>query len=460
MPTEELFGLNDLEFLHNESRTTSDGRRSNLFHFRYNGEVQDVCPDCGSKLYKHGTRHLVVTDTPFGGVPTDLDIEYPRKRCGYCSHIWQPTFDFVDEKHKMTRRALADIAQHALRNTFADVSRDYVLAENTIKNVFVDVMNEFRDNLRFRTPSFLGMDELKIKGKFITVITDLEHRTMFDMLKQRNQNYLLEYFSQLSEPEKVLWVCTDMYRPFEKVIAQFLPNARWAIDHFHVVMKANEALDTVRRTVQDDMTKADRVFTKKVTAYVLKTRYKKLKPDQAEAIKNLRDNPTVAPMATAFDLKEDFFNIYDDNLESKENAQKAFEDWEKSIPKDKIYEPFRTLAATVHHFYEQIFNFWDCPIAISNGFTECSNRLIRETNLRGRGYTFEILRARTLYKNTNMHNLIENDMITESLGPIIQESGENFVIEGESEDEEFEDDYEFPVPELTIDSETGELIET
>lgn len=68
MPTEELFGLNDLEFLHNESRTTSDGRRSNLFHFRYNGEVQDVCPDCGSKLYKHGTRHLVVTDTPFGGV--------------------------------------------------------------------------------------------------------------------------------------------------------------------------------------------------------------------------------------------------------------------------------------------------------------------------------------------------------------------------------------------------------
>ena len=29
-----------------------------------------------------------------------------------------------------------------------------------------------------------------------------------------------------------------------------MPNARWAIDHFHVVMKANEAVDVVRREIQ------------------------------------------------------------------------------------------------------------------------------------------------------------------------------------------------------------------
>ncbi|WP_353885993.1 transposase [uncultured Clostridium sp.] len=30
------------------------------------------------------------------------------------------------------------------------------------------------------------------------------------------------------------WVCSDMYRPFEKSISDAMPNARWAIDHFHV----------------------------------------------------------------------------------------------------------------------------------------------------------------------------------------------------------------------------------
>lgn len=33
---------------------------------------------------------------------------------------------------------------------------------------------------------------------------------------------------------------------------------------------------------------------------------------------------------------------------------------------------------------------------------ECSNRIIRENNLKGRGYSFEILRGRTLYRKTNL----------------------------------------------------------
>ncbi|MBQ6517219.1 MAG: transposase [Anaerolineaceae bacterium] len=36
--------------------------------------------------------------------------------------------------------------------------------------------------------------------------------------------------------------------------------------------------------------------------------------------------------AELYDLKEDFFDIYDENKTSKENAKKAFTDWEKSIP--------------------------------------------------------------------------------------------------------------------------------
>lgn len=462
MLVKELFGLNNLDFLYTEKLISSEDVECQTLHFRYCGEVQDTCPNCGAKLYKHGTRHIKVTDTPFIGKPTNLDIEYPRSRCKECKTIWQPEFDYIDEKHKITKRALADISQHALRNTFADVAKDYILSENTIKNVFIDVIDEYKNNLRFKTPSFLGMDEVKIKNRFITVITDLEHRTMFDMLNQRNQNFLLNYFSELPDRERILWVCTDMYRPFEKAISQCLPNAQWAIDHFHVVMKANECVDIIRRTVQASMSKKDRIHTKKVTAYVLKTRLDDLSAEQAEAIKNMRKNKTVAPMAIAYDLKEDFFNIYDNNPASKDNAQQAFKDWEESIPKDSIYDSFRTLAKTVHNFYEQIFNYWDCPIAISNGFTECSNRLIREINLRGRGYSFDILRARTLYRNANMKNLIENDMVIDGFGPIIQEGGNNFISEANySNDDKIDnDEYEpFPEPELKFDEETGELIE-
>ena len=96
----------------------------------------------------------------------------------------------------------------------------------------------------------------------------------------------------------------------------------------------------------------------------------KRQPEDAAKIKAARSNHELAPLATAFDLKEDFFNIYDENPSSKDNAKKAFEQWEQSIPKDAIYDKFRELAATVHRFEDQIFAYWDCPIAISNGYTE------------------------------------------------------------------------------------------
>lgn len=57
-----------------------------------------------------------------------------------------------------------------------------------------------------------------------------------------------------------------------------------------------------------------------------------------------------------------------------------------------------------------------------------------------------------------MHLLIENGMIIEGSGSIIQESKENFRIEGSSEDDYEDDDFDFPASEPIIDEETGELI--
>lgn len=57
-----------------------------------------------------------------------------------------------------------------------------------------------------------------------------------------------------------------------------------------------------------------------------------------------------------------------------------------------------------------------------------------------------------------MHLLIANGMIIEGFGPIIQESKENFRIEGSSEDD-FDDEFDLPTSQLIVDNETGELIE-
>ncbi len=447
----ELLGIKDYDIVAIKDEHDK-GKHYKLISLKYSGLIPDKCPVCGNLLYKHGTRNLQINDTPLQGCPVVLDIEIPRKRCRNEreKHVWKPDLYNVDEKHKMTRRALMSLTEHSMRTTFEDTALDFVLSPNTVKNVFVDFLEDNKNKLRFKTPEFIGIDEIKIKklGE-LTVITDIEHRTLYDILLGRNQKSLTEYFMGLRDREKVQWVCSDMYRPFERSIGEAMPNARWAIDHFHVVMKANEAVDAVRHEIQKKMPKDERIKTKKGLAYTLKMRLRDIDSDDAAKIRAARDSSDLAPLATAFDLKEDFFNIYDNNISSKANAKKAFAEWEKSIPEDSLYNKFRELACTVHHFEKQIFAYWDCPLAISNGYTECMNRLIRENNLRGRGYSFDVLRARTLYRNANLRAILENGLI--EVGPIIPSDKPVFHFdstkESEDEENEFDGDYEpFPDP--------------
>ena len=113
---------------------------------------------------------------------------------------------------------------------------------------------------------------------------------------------------------------------------------------------------------------------------------------------------------------------------------------------DELFHKFKELAGTVHHFYEQIFNYWDCPIAISNGFTECTNRLIRENNLSGRGYSFDVLRARTLYRKANLNALMKSGNLL--IGPVIPENGPVFHMDSADGTEG-----------TAFDPETGEILD-
>ena len=105
------------------------------------------------------------------------------------------------------------------------------------------------------------------------------------MLPKRDAKALKEYFSQLANRESVLWVCSDMYRPFEKSISGALLNAQWAVDHVHLVAYANLAVDDVRKAIQSTMSKKERIKTKKGLAYTLKMRYNQLDADDAENIR-------------------------------------------------------------------------------------------------------------------------------------------------------------------------------
>lgn len=276
--------------------------------------------------------------------------------------------------------------------TFHVLAEQTGVAVNTIKNIAQDLIVELERTVRYETPVIMGIDEVNLAGAYRCVITNLATNNVFEMLEFRTQDHVMPFFEKLRDRENVEWVCTDMWRPFKRSFSPYFPNAKLIIDKFHVVKMASEALDDERKKYQSTLSKNDRVHIKKSIRWLTLKRPGNLSPAEKGALEVVRQ--TIPELGLAYDFKEMFFRIYDDPV--KESAMRAFESWENSLP-EKEMEKFHSLAKTVHNHYDDIFAYWDSPTQITNAYTECLNGLIKMANRIGRGYSYEIIRAKTLY---------------------------------------------------------------
>lgn len=350
------------------------------------------CEDCHIPMHKHGTRKNKFSDTPLYMEPVRLEIQRPRFRCEACGKMAMPELNFLDDKRRATQRLVDVIRQQCLSTTFRALAEQTGVAVNTVKNIAHDLIEELERTVRYETPVIMGIDEVNLAGGYRCVITNLATNNVFDMLEHRTQDHLKPFFKDLPDGDKVEWVCTDMWRPFKRSFAQYLPNAKLVIDKFHVVKMASEALEEERKKYQVQLSKADRIYVKKSIRWLTLKRPSNLSPAEQKALAVVREQ--IPQLAVAYDFKESFFGIYDEP--DKQNAQNAFEAWENSLPPQGL-EAFKKLAKTVHNHYEDIFAYWDAPFPITNAYTEGLNGLIKMSNRLGRGYSYDIIRAKTLY---------------------------------------------------------------
>lgn len=354
--------------------------------------VTPFCEACGSPMHRHGRRTNIFADTPMQMQPVRLEITRPRYRCIGCAKISTPELIFLDERRRATKRLVDAVRERCLGMTFHALAEQTGLAVNTIKNIAQDLIIELERTVRYETPVIMGIDEVNLAGDYRCVITNLATNNVFEMLQFRTQEHMMPFFKNLPDREKVEWVCTDMWRPFKRSFKPYLPNAKLVIDKFHVVKMASEALDDERKKYQSTLLKIDRVHVKKSIRWLTLKRSDNLSKAEKEALEVVRQ--TMPELALAYGFKEAFFRIYDDPV--KASAMRAFEAWENSLPDNKL-EKFHALAKTVHNHYEDIFAYWDSPSQITNAYTECLNGLIKMANRIGRGYSYDIIRAKALY---------------------------------------------------------------
>jgi transposase len=354
------------------------------------------CTSCGnSPVYKHGKRKYQYADIPMRGSPVTVEIEKQRYRCRACGTVITPEVPSLDDKRVATKRLVEYIQGRCFGTTFTLLARETGLVVNTVKAIAMDYAELLEAHSCRETPRFMGIDEVMISGDYRAVITNLEMRTLFEVYEKRTLSRIREFFKKLKNKEKVEWVAADMWEPYKIIINEQLPDARLVIDKFHVVRMASDALEKICIDLQKSMSKEERLLMKKGMRWPLLRGYDNRSSGNLEHIDYVRQNHP--KLALAFDLKEQFFQIYE--CKTRTDGERAFDDWRKSIPSE-FQQSFGQVAATVDRHSRDIFNYFDSPI--TNGYAEATNGVMKAANEMGRGYSFEVIRAKLMFSKVPM----------------------------------------------------------
>ena len=349
-----------------------------------------VCPHCGSdRLYRHGIQEQLINDCPMHGRRVLIALRRQRWRCRGCGKSFMDVIADLDERRAMTRRLVDWIEARCLRQSFASLARDVGVDDKTIRAVFDDHLARLKRSVKFSTPEVLGIDEVKVIGQYRAVLTNVAALTLYDFLESRRKSSLLSYFRQLPEKQKIECVTMDMWSVYRQVVEATIPRAQIVVDKFHILRMANEAMEQVRKAIRRTLSTRQRLKLKN-DRFVLLKRETALSAHERTLLATwTRDFPL---LGLAWRAKEDFFAIWDTG--SRLGAERAWARWKYRLP-EPMEAPFAKLVHAVTSWHDPIFAYFDRPV--TNAYTESINRLIKSLNRHGRGYSFEVLRARLLY---------------------------------------------------------------
>jgi transposase len=239
----------------------------------------------------------------------------------------------------------------------------------------------------------IGVDEIQYaKGhKYLTLVyqIDLGITRLLWVGKERTIESFQGFFTTIGEEitSKIVFVCSDMWEPYLKVIREKCSEALHILDRFHIVAKMNKALDEVRAEETRRMRSEGRVPVLKKSRWLLLKREKNLADEQRFRLRDLlRHN---LKTVRAYLLKEIFQQLWDYNSPSW--AGKFLDEWRRQTMRSRI-EPMKKIARSLRQHRELILNYFRAQKLLSSGVVEGLNNKAKVTIRKSYGFrTFRVL---------------------------------------------------------------------
>ena len=334
---------------------------------------EQICPCCKAKTTKiKDYRIQVIKDIPIRFKTTYLSYRKRRYQCKNCGKTFYEQVSFLAKRGRKTTRVTEFIIERlTTKQSMKDIAKDANVSSTTVARLLEPLAVSTK-----HLPKVLCIDEFKGNTgyyKYQVSLLDAERNKPIDIVECRYKTHLLDYFKKfpLEERKKVKYIVIDLWKSYKDLAQRFFPNAKIVADRFHYARYATEMVDTIRKEVQNKLSKKEKKYFKHSRKLLL-SRYENLKDEkQKEELNYILINYS-EKLRIAYLEKERLLDII--HMSDKEKAVKLLNEWVVRCAMSDIPE-LKNCAKTYTNWIEEIRNSLAVPY--SNGPMEGYNNKIK-----------------------------------------------------------------------------------
>ncbi len=365
-----------------------DGKPALIIEIVERKNSRPICSCCG----KPGSQYDRVSDCrddqfiPIWGYPVYFRYRRRRVACAQCG-VKVEAVPWTTGKQKLTDTYKCYLARWAKRLSWKEVAEVF---QTSWDHVFQSVKYVVDYGLASRDLDgieAIGVDEVQYgKGHhYITLVYQLDNaaRRLLYVGQERKAKTLLRFFRQLGEArcKTIKYVCSDMWKPYLKVIKKKLPEALHILDRFHIVAMLNKAVDEVRRAEVKQLREAGYEDILKNARFCLLKREENLTEKQRIKLDDLLQYNLKSVRAYLY--KESFQAFWE--YKSPHWAQKYLKEWCGKAMRSQL-EPIKKFVKTVRRHESLMMNWFKAKKQYSSGAVEGMNRKVNLVTRKSYGF--------------------------------------------------------------------------
>jgi len=362
---------------------------------------QPICSGCGERRPGYDTLPLRRFEfVPLWGIAVFFLYAMRRVNCCTCG-VKVEKVPWVQGKNHLTTTYVWFLARWSKRLTWKEVAEVFHTSWDTvIRSVRVAVAwglaHRNLDGI-----SAIGIDEIAWKKgptKFATMVYQIDNsaKRLLWIGRDRTTRTLLRFFDWFGEEKSggLRFVCSDMWKPYLRIIARKAGQAVNILDRFHIMSHMSKAIDKVRATEVKELKAKGETPVLTRTRWCLLKRPANLSESQEVKLRELLN--CNLKTVRAYLLKEDFQFFW--QYVSPTWAGKFLDDWCKRTMRSRI-KPMKKVAKMLRTHRELLLNWFHAKKwAVSLGAVEGLNNKARVTTKRAYGFRSYDLLELALYQ--------------------------------------------------------------